>query len=469
MGASNHRLCDTSSTAKALGSAVVAIATLIPATAGAQSTTPLPIGAELSAPAVAAASVPVLDGNIVDDPAWRTAPVDQRVLADDAKGGSGGVRAHRSARGLRPRHAVTSASSPSIASPIEIIVADSRRDSSLSDTDSFMIILDTYRDRQNGFVFGTNPAGIQYDGQVTNEGQGSGGGGGTWRSAGRLGRRASTSTGTATGRCARRSRHRLERRVRHPLPDAALPGAGSADLGHQLPAEHPPPQRDRVLGAADAAVQPLPPVAGRQPDRPRDSPAAQPADHAVRARRERGRRLTARGTEHIGDVGVDLKYGVTPSLTLDGTYNTDFAQVEVDEQQINLDRFSLFFPEKRPFFLENAGLFAVGTAREAEIFFSRRIGIGPDGEEIPIIGGGAPDRPRRTRPTSGCSTSRPSASATTPSNNFSVARVNHELPNRSALGGDRRQPPGHRRSWRARRLQPQLCGRWPAGASAPTA
>ena len=57
----------------------------------------------------------------------------------------------------------------------------------------------------------------------------------------------------------------------------------------------------------------------------------------------------------FGDIGADLKYSVTPSLTLDLTLNTDFAQVEVDEEQINLDRFNLFFPEKRPFFLENAG------------------------------------------------------------------------------------------------------------------
>ena len=74
-------------------------------------------------------------------------------------------------------------------------------------------------------------------------------------------------------------------------------------------------------------------------------------------------------------------------MTLDATYNTDFAQVEVDEFQINLDRFNLFFPEKRPFFLENAGYFSVGVPQEVELFFSRRIGIGPEGEIIPINGG----------------------------------------------------------------------------------
>ena len=92
-------------------------------------------------------------------------------------------------------------------------------------------------------------------------------------------------------------------------------------------------------------------------------------------------------TEDGGDVGFDIKYSVTPSVTLDLTYNTDFAQVEVDDQQVNLDRFSLFFREKRPFFLENAGIFEVGVPRELSLFFSRRIGIGPGGRQIPINAG----------------------------------------------------------------------------------
>ena len=60
------------------------------------------------------------------------------------------------------------------------------------------------------------------------------------------------------------------------------------------------------------------------------------------------------------DIGLDAKYEVRPGLVLDATLNTDFAQVEVDDQQINLTRFSLFFPEKRDFFLENAGIFEMG-------------------------------------------------------------------------------------------------------------
>ena len=148
-------------------------------------------------------------------------------------------------------------------------------------------------------------------------------------------------------------------------------------------------------------------------------------------RRDADRRATL-----LGDAGADLKYSVTPALTLDLTYNTDFAQVEVDEQQINLDRFNLFFPEKRPFFLENAGLFSVGQPGELELFFSRRIGIGADGSRIPIRGGG------RLTGRVGAGThigvlsmrTAPVAASGTPSNNYTVARVRQDLPNRSNLG-----------------------------------
>src|SRR5206468_602839 len=83
----------------------------------------------------------------------------------------------------------------------------------------------------------------------------------------------------------------------------------------------------------------------------------------------------------------ELKYGVTQSLTLDLTVNTDFAQVEVDEQRTNLTRFPLFFPEKRPFFLENAGVFSAGTPQAVDLFFTRRIGIDALGQPVPIVGG----------------------------------------------------------------------------------
>ena len=104
----------------------------------------------------------------------------------------------------------------------------------------------------------------------------------------------------------------------------------------------------------------------------------------------------------LRDVGLDVKYGVTGGLNLDLTVNTDFAQAEVDEQQVNLTRFSLFFPEKRDFFLENAGLFNDGHRRhvhsttvETDLFFSRRIGLVGHRAADPDHRRRAPDREGR--------------------------------------------------------------------------
>jgi len=86
------------------------------------------------------------------------------------------------------------------------------------------------------------------------------------------------------------------------------------------------------------------------------------------------------------NVGFDLKYGISSNLTMDLTVNTDFAQVEVDDEQINLTRFPLFFPEKRQFFLERSSTFRYNTGGPNTLFYSRRIGL-YDGEIVPIYGG----------------------------------------------------------------------------------
>ena len=103
---------------------------------------------------------------------------------------------------------------------------------------------------------------------------------------------------------------------------------------------------------------------------------------------------TENSNEGVYEVGLDLKYSFTPNLTGDFTYNTDFAQVESDELQVNLTRFSLFYEEQRPFFLEGAGIFDVGIPRPSFsrpppllLFYSRRIGLANE-RAIPILGGG---------------------------------------------------------------------------------
>jgi opacity protein-like surface antigen len=132
--------------------------------------------------------------------------------------------------------------------------------------------------------------------------------------------------------------------------------------------------------------------------------------------------------------GVDVKYSLTSSLTLDATYRTDFAQVEVDQQQVNLTRFNLFFPEKRDFFIENAGTFNFGSSNSNLVpFFSRRIGLSDAGTPIPIIGG--------TRVTGqidrydvGFIAMRTDDLDTTPANNYVVGRVKRNLFRNSWIG-----------------------------------
>ncbi|MBR9999160.1 MAG: hypothetical protein KFF73_09320, partial [Cyclobacteriaceae bacterium] len=86
------------------------------------------------------------------------------------------------------------------------------------------------------------------------------------------------------------------------------------------------------------------------------------------------------------NAGLDIKYSLTSNLTMDLTLNTDFAQVEADDQIVNLTRFSLFFPEKRQFFVERSSIFTIRTGYLDQLFYSRRIGLN-EGEIVPIIGG----------------------------------------------------------------------------------
>jgi len=323
--------------------------------------------------------------------------------------------------------------------PSTIIAADSRRDSDLTETDSFRIMLDTYLDGQNGFIFGTSPAGVEYDGQVTNEGQGSGrgsGGGG-----GRPGSQQAGSGGgfnlnwdgawqvstsvTDIGWTAE---------IAIPFRTLRYPTSDIQSWGMNF-------QRNIRARNEQSYWSPMP----RQYDINRISLAGELQGLQVPPQRNLqfspyvlGQALrkteSARNTQ-TGDIGADLKYSVTPSMTLDLTFNTDFAQVEVDDQQINLDRFALFFPEKRPFFLENAGLFSVGQPGSIDIFFSRRIGLG-HGQPVPIIAGGRLSGKIGTNSNIGFLNMQTQSVEGTrlAQQNFTVGRFRQDLANRSNVG-----------------------------------
>ena len=384
---------------------------------------------EIERPAAVAALIPqapTLDGDVLNDPAWiGVAPTSGFIqkTPDTGQPVSERTEVYIAYTGDTLYFGVVCYDRE----PDKIVVADSRRDSELVETDSFQIILDTYRDEQTGFVFGTNSVGIEYDGQVTREGEGgsafsAGGFNKNWDAVWEVSAQISDIGWSAefaipfttlrypggegqtwTLNMQRNIRRHNEQSFWSPIPIQfeiyRLALAGTV-TGLEVPS-----QRNLKL---------LPYVLGEV--------------------QEESRETSTR--DHNFEFGIDLKYSITPSLTLDATYNTDFAQVEADDFQVNLNRFNIFFPEKRPFFLENAGYFSVGVPREVELFFSRRIGIGPEGEVVPIIAGARMSGKLAGRYNLGALYMRTEAvPGVAAENGFAVARLSRDLPNRSYIGG----------------------------------
>ena len=391
---------------------------------------------------------PILDGDVLNDAAWADAmPVSGFLQSTPNEGEPATERTE--VRVIFTEDTVYFGVVCYDRDPASIIVSDSRRDSSMNDADSFQMVLDTFNDQQNGFVFGTTPAGQEYDGQVVNEGEGRGG----FRTGGAGG----FSRGSGGG-------FNLNWdgawQVRTAISDIgwsiefAIPFR-TIRYGDQIDQEWGVNFQRTIRRRNEAAFwAPLP----RQYNLYRVSMAGllegveapvglsrnlqfTPYVIGELVKRDADTRDT---TLAVGDWGGDVKYSVTSGLTLDATYNTDFAQVEVDDQQINLDRFNLLFPEKRPFFLENAGLFAVNNAGPAsgrnmgqtELFFSRRIGISDSGTQIPILAGARMSGKMTNNTTVGLLNMQTEAvDGLATANNFSVARLRRELPNRSNFGG----------------------------------
>ncbi|MBC7563582.1 MAG: carbohydrate binding family 9 domain-containing protein [Gemmatimonadaceae bacterium] len=321
--------------------------------------------------------------------------------------------------------------------PHLIVPGEKIRDVTLSNSDHIALIFDTYHDRQNGFVFATTPAGIEYDGQVIREGEGGGAAvaGQNRALAGGLGGfnvnwDASWTVATTIDSLGWTAEFRI--------PFSTLryqTGAAEQTWGlnitrsirrknEELYWSFIPRQFNLYrLSLAGTLEQLTVPTRRIQTITPYVLGAAQTTYPAGASR-----------TTTPMEFGGEIKYGVTPALTLDLTYNTDFAQVEVDDQRVNLTRFPIFFPEKRPFFLENAGVFSAGTPQAVDLFFTRRIGIGDNGIAQPILGGG-----RLTGRVGGTTvgllqmvTDAPDAA--TDGQSFTVVRAIRELSRRSRIG-----------------------------------
>ncbi|TVR57276.1 MAG: hypothetical protein EA421_01285 [Gemmatimonadales bacterium] len=274
------------------------------------------------------------------------------------------------------------------APPEEWVANELRRDSNgLRQNDHFGVMFDTFYDRRSGFMFYSNPLAARADYSVIDEGGPNSDWNPVWEV--RTGRfeggwtiemaipfrslRYRSGPDQVWGFQVRRSiRHKNEWAYLNPVP-AFLAG----------------PQALNRVSAAGTLVGLDLPDAGRNLEFKPYVITSTTTD-----------RLQAPTVENRwdGDLGIDVKYGITANLTADLTVNTDFAQVEVDEQQVNLTRFNLFFPEKREFFLEGRGVFDFGRggagggpgARAGDtpfLFYSRRIGL-EQGQVVPIDVGG---------------------------------------------------------------------------------
>ena len=361
--------------------------------------TPIPVFGQIpQVPAFTAAKLdasaegPVIDGR-VNDPIWQTVqPYATFTQQDPIEGAPASEKTE--IRVIIGRGTVYVGIIAFDSDPSKIIVSQSRRDASLNETDSVVMVFDTFNDNQNAFVFGTNPLGIEYDGQVAREGQtsgvsvGGGGGGGTQR--GGISAFNPNWDGDWTVR-AQVTERGWEAEMAIPLKTLRYQAGADRTWGFNV-------MRNIRHKNEQVYLAPIP----RGFDIYRVSLAAKMSGLDVPARRDIKiipyalgsankdftRAAPDDSTDGNADFGVDLKWGIRPNLTLDATYNTDFAQVEADEEQVNLTRFDLFFPEKRPFFLENASTFQFGNPQQIDLFFSRRIGLSPTALPIDIRGGG---------------------------------------------------------------------------------
>ena len=382
---------------------------------------------------VAAPTDPIIDGEVINDALWKTiAPLSSLSQVTPQYGAPISETTHIRLAYTQKMFYVSVVCFDR--NPEKIVISDSRRDADLNDEDSFLFILDTYNDQQNGFLFGTNAAAMQYDAQIDNEGEGNfsnnrqqgGVVGGT-----NINWDASWEVKTQRGEYGWSAEFAI------PLKSLRFTPGEKKTWGINF-------QRNISKNSEVAYWASLPlgfdikrlSLAGKMSGLQLKNPKNFKLLPYVIGQGVRDQSTRPSSKSSTSDVGADIKYSLTPALTLDLTYNTDFAQVEVDEQQVNLDRFNLFFPEKRAFFLENAGQFSVGSPGEVDLFFSRRIGIGEGGEMVPIIGGGrVSGKIGQTNVGLLNMVTDQVPMDTINKNHFSVARVNHDFSkSRSSLG-----------------------------------
>ncbi len=273
------------------------------------------------------------------------------------------------------------------ARPESIEAKDMRRDSANQRfTDSFGVMLDTFHDKRNGYIFTITPSGGFTDGLVTDE------------------RNFNPDWNTVWASKAVRSADGWSAEMAIPFKSLRYAPGGQAwginirrmirtknEYAFIVPMSKAWLSSTAMLHVAAAAT-----LTGIEVPAANVNLEVKP--YVLSSSRTDRLIRPAVSNDVTGDAGFDVKYGITKALTADFTYRTDFAQVEDDEAQVNLTRFALSFPEKREFFLEGAGIFtsfgSVGAAAVSgsgsdapSLFYSRRIGLAGN-RAVPIIGGG---------------------------------------------------------------------------------
>jgi hypothetical protein len=292
--------------------------------------------------------------------------------------------------------------------------------------DGVAILIDPFRDRRNAVVFATNPNGAEFDALITDEGPTFNS---DWRGVWRV--------------AAQRVDDGWSAEFEIPFRTLRYPQASEQAWGFNV-VRMIRRKNEETLWTAWARDEGFHRVsrAGRLEglmELPRSGRNLEVKPFALAGSTHEA----GRDADRRGELGLDAKWEVRPGIVLDATVNSDFAQVEADDQQVNLTRFDLFFPEKREFFLENAGIFEFGTRGFGEpppflLFFSRRIGIkeeedDEEGGEIPVLGGLRLSG-RAGRQTIGFLDVMTGRALGEPRRNYGVLRVKRDVGRRNYVG-----------------------------------
>jgi hypothetical protein len=325
-----------------------------------------------------------LDGRL-DEASWGGAPLATNFIQNDPREGEPATH-DTEVRLLYDDRAIYIGVFARDPEPHKIIVNELRKDFNTGSADGFQVVIDTFRDERNGYQFAINPAGAKWDSQMSNEGRDQNANwDGIWDVGTRIGEDGWYAEIEIPFKTLKFGPEELQtwginfqRRLRRYNENSYWS----------------PLRRQWSLSRVSVAGS----YEGLEGLRPGANIRVKPYALA------NFNKVATNSVDPDYDAGFDVKYGVTTGITWDFTVNTDFSQVEADEQQINLTRFNLFFPEKRDFFLENSGVFQFGTSsqqgggggggggrqnasQDMIFFFSRQIGLSSTGEAIPILGG----------------------------------------------------------------------------------